>query len=574
MSTHAAPTQNMLAARRAWCLVLFLLVGCSGRPGLDLGEECELNSECASPLVCRLGHCREECRGQRDCAAGRQCVRDQNRLGACQLREEESCERASDCPDPLICQFGHCTNACNEDRDCPSGARCLEDDDGTLACLDMAETECTINSDCLDPLLVCAVDGRCREECRTDRDCRDGLTCRADLYEVRVCAGPDEQPDAGSPDAGMGDAGPIPDGGMSDAGALMPPAPPRMAAGFDHTCASRAPAETACWGSNSLFQIGDGTMMDSLTASPLAVAGIELVGAGAQHSCVASATELRCWGNNTDGQVGIVGNPVTTPATVPGLPTPLTDLALGSDHSCAIANARLFCWGSNTFGQLGTGDRMPRASPTEVTVPATPLQVSTFGSTTCVRVDGDEVWCFGDGNDGQIGDGNNLERDVPTQVTGITDAIQVAAGSTFACALRVTGQVVCWGNNLLGQLGDGMMGSRNTPTPPIAIPGVVQQIAVGSAHACARTASELYCWGDNQFGQCGIDPSGGLPTVRLGSPTLVPMVGPVDAVGVGFGHTCVRRGSTFDCFGRNASGQLGNGTTSMRNHLPQPVMWP
>ena len=558
----------MMALRiRAGLLLAVLVLGGCGRPTPDPGTECELNTECDARLVCRLDRCRIECRAQRDCPVGQLCVRDEAGLGACQLPDERECVSNSDCPEPLVCQFGTCTNVCNVDRDCPAGATCVEQD-GARACVDLSETECELTSDCVDPLLICAVDHRCRNECVTDRDCRDGERCRTDLYERPVCASEDELPDAGG-DADAG-AGPL-DGGDAGATASVP-SWLLLAAGLAHTCGTRASGDTACWGANGFSQLGNASTTDSATAVTLSVPGATVVGAGAQHSCAATTTELFCWGNNDRDQVGTGGATVPMPDAVSGLPAPITELALGNDHSCAIAGGRLFCWGANNLGQLGLGDNAPRATPTEVGVAGTPVQVSVFSNTSCVRFAAGTCACFGDGGLGQIGNGATADQDRPTAVSGLTDAIQIAAGTTFACALRATGEVVCWGNNFAGQLGDGTMTASATPTATSPIPDPVRQIAVGSAHACARTDTDLYCWGDNTFAQIAMDTAMGT-SVR--TPRRVAgLSAPIDAVGVGTNHTCIRSGRNFQCFGDNMRGQLGNGTTSAREHIPQNVVWP
>src|SRR5262249_41434149 len=68
--------------------------------------------------------------------------------------------------------------------------------------------------------------------------------------------------------------------------------------------------------------------------------------------------------------------------------------------------------------------------------------------------------------------------------------------------------VQCWGNNLYGRLGDGTTTARSTPVPVLAavgspLPGVVA-IAGGFSHTCGLTAADgLQCWGYNASGQLG-----------------------------------------------------------------------
>lgn len=173
---------------RAACLALFVaLTGCSDRPVFEAGDGCALNSDCEPPLVCRLERCRAECAGTRDCELGSICVRDESGLGSCRLMDEAECTLNSDCPSPLVCRFAQCTNECAVDADCLAGSMCTADDTtGELGCFDPSEMGCLQDSDC-DTGRVCKPDGRCREECVSDRDCRDGLTCTGPAG-MRVCA--------------------------------------------------------------------------------------------------------------------------------------------------------------------------------------------------------------------------------------------------------------------------------------------------------------------------------------------------------------------------------------------------
>jgi hypothetical protein len=182
-----------------WLLLAFA-AGCSAcepvQP-LSVGEQCSLNSECDAPLVCRIGACRIECSTSRDCAAGLDCLLDNDDLGACQLPDETRCALASDCPSPLVCNMSRCTNVCAEDRDCPPGATCMPADMGGTACVDPDRTACLYNTDCEDDR-VCAPDQRCRVECLVDTDCRYRTVCTPRVTDAGIsnfCEPP--RPDAG-----------------------------------------------------------------------------------------------------------------------------------------------------------------------------------------------------------------------------------------------------------------------------------------------------------------------------------------------------------------------------------------
>lgn len=153
------------------------LAACAPPRRAGVGVECELNSECDVPLVCRLGYCRNECATAADCPAPLSCVLDPQRIGACQLLEETSCSLASDCPLGLVCRFSQCTNECETDRDCPGGARCEMDTEGP-ACIDRSGTPCIFDEECAPRTTgERCLSGRCRRECFSDRDCRNDFWC-------------------------------------------------------------------------------------------------------------------------------------------------------------------------------------------------------------------------------------------------------------------------------------------------------------------------------------------------------------------------------------------------------------
>src|SRR6185436_12895814 len=114
-----------------------------------------------------------------------------------------------------------------------------------------------------------------------------------------------------------------------------------------------------------------------------------LVAAGKQHTCAKlESGPVRCWGSNSQGQLGSGADPGTSPSSK----TPVSVLQLGDanricsgfQHSCAVRkDGTAACWGYDLNGQLGDGKTL-----TKSTVPvAVDLQkVSTIacgGNFTC-----------------------------------------------------------------------------------------------------------------------------------------------------------------------------------------------
>lgn len=98
----------------------------------------------------------------------------------------EGCSLNSDCTDPLVCAFRKCHAACATTRDCPDGERCVTSDRPFHVCQLPEEQLCRFNSDCPTGQ-VCGIDGKCRDQCKTERDCLDGQVC-----VTGTCADSDE----------------------------------------------------------------------------------------------------------------------------------------------------------------------------------------------------------------------------------------------------------------------------------------------------------------------------------------------------------------------------------------------
>ncbi len=438
-----------------------LSASCAERPQIAYSEGCELTTDCAPPFVCRLGACREACRQPRDCRPGTTCVRDPEHFGVCQLEDETECTLNSDCPTGLVCHFGQCTNECMNDRDCIAGLLCVPDDAGTqLACNDPYEDECSISSDCGD-VLVCARDGRCREECREDRDCRDGRICDTSA-DPRVCVLPNPLD--------------------------RPPPPVTFAAGGATTCALSADRlQLRCFGRNTSGEVGDGTTSPSAPPGNvlvgIAVADVDM---GETHAC-AIDDALKCWGGGAEGQLGL-GAATTmalSPTDVPMLAGAL-GVATGFAHSCAWTATELRCWGQNDLGQLGDGTLETRFSPGDALAMVSPVvDAAGGGGHTCAVRDDGTLFCWGDNENGQLGDGTTTRHLVPTRAL-VSDVVAVVAGELHTCALRRDRQVRCWGSNNAGQTGSGTTAAVSGVVAPTGLAPVIRDHGGGRAHLRAR----------------------------------------------------------------------------------------
>ena len=138
-------------------------------------------------------------------------------------------------------------------------------------------------------------------------------------------------------------------------------------------------------------------------------------------------------------------------------------------------------------------------------------------------------------------------------------AATIAGGKVFVCALDQTGAAYCWGSGFGGQLGNGS--SAASPTP-VAVSGDLRFHSLSAGwdfHTCGLTTDgDAYCWGRNVSGELG---DGTVGSNRL---TPVPVAGNIKFkyLRTGAAHTC---GVAFDgkahCWGLNDRGQIGGEVT-------------
>jgi len=154
-----------------------------------------------------------------------------------------------------------------------------------------------------------------------------------------------------------------------------------IAAGYSHSCALLDNASVKCWGMNDLGHLGidSDTSMGDNTGEMAQLTGINLgtgrtataIAAASTHTCaLLDNASVKCWGNNSGGQLGIdntthMGDSTWTSPIVGGSMAQLpsidlgtgrtaTAIAAGYSHTCALLdNASVKCWGYNNYGHLG-----------------------------------------------------------------------------------------------------------------------------------------------------------------------------------------------------------------------------
>jgi alpha-tubulin suppressor-like RCC1 family protein len=250
-----------------------------------------------------------------------------------------------------------------------------------------------------------------------------------------------------------------------------------ISAGDFHTCALTTAGTVTCWGLDDIGELGDGSI-NSAPFMPHDVVGllppVTAISAGGYHTCALNNRgDVRCWGQNTDGQLGNYSyNNANFAIDVAGLSYGVTAISAGAHHTCAVTTSGgVKCWGSNAQGQLGNNTTTNTNLPVDVVgLNATVTAVSAGGFNsrghTCALTSGGAIKCWGSNTSGELGNGTTTDSHTPVNVSGITSgATALSAGGTFTCAVVPTNQgtVECWGSGTNGKLGDASTGDAWSP---------------------------------------------------------------------------------------------------------------
>jgi alpha-tubulin suppressor-like RCC1 family protein len=170
---------------------------------------------------------------------------------------------------------------------------------------------------------------------------------------------------------------------------------------------------------------------------------------------------------------------------------------------------------------------------------------------------------WGYGNQGGLGLGSTAEARQPMPVALPARTVKVVAGVGFTLALTRSGLLYAWGDGRFGQLGNGSTRPVLVTPAQVKFPGGRRVVAVDAAggHAVAVTTDgQMWAWGRNAAGQLG----DGTRTdrsrpVRVKTPRGVR----VGAVAAGTDHAlaATTTGAVL-AWGANRAGQIGRGVGS------------
>ena len=193
----------------------------------------------------------------------------------------------------------------------------------------------------------------------------------------------------------------------------------QVSMGASHGCGITPQGLLKCWGLNSNFQLGDGTV--TTRPSPIVAETslkYQLVTAGGAHSCAKLASgEIQCWGLNSSGQIGDSTTEIKATAAAVATNQNFTSVTTGTDHTCALnAAGRAFCWGSNQYGQIGDGTLVSHDEPVAIDTGVAYESLRAGAQFTCGITSHKQLRCWGRNHKGQLGLGTTTDQTLPQTV--------------------------------------------------------------------------------------------------------------------------------------------------------------
>jgi prepilin-type N-terminal cleavage/methylation domain-containing protein len=269
-----------------------------------------------------------------------------------------------------------------------------------------------------------------------------------------------------------------------------------------------------------------------------------------------------------------------------GATTKVKQIAANWDFQCLISSANIpYCWG---YGgdHLGIND-------SSIAYQSSPVRVDSSGVLSgktvkfidiagdqgynvrhaCVIASDDLPYCWGRAALGNGAATSNVPVAVTTSgvLSGKT-VTSLAVGYRHACVIASDGKAYCWGLQSKGQLGNGSTAESLEPaavnTSGALAGKTLKSIYAGYDHTCAVSVDGLaYCWGDNASGKLGNGTSGSYSTVPLAVTMSGQLAGKtIRTMAAGTINNCaVASDGLVYCWGSNSNGL--NANPSGTSHL-------
>lgn len=334
----------------------------------------------------------------------------------------------------------------------------------------------------------------------------------------------------------------------------------------------------------------DTSTPDKIAESPVDISSagimngknVTLVGGGLDHSCAVADDELYCFGANTFGQLGngVISSEEKFPVKVTGLPAgAVKSLAVGDKSTCALVGTEVYCWGLGTNGFLGNGAWSNSVNP---------IKVSGLGGKTIVTlIPGDQsvcatdttkaLYCWGNNDDGQLGNGTFDSSNVPVAVPAFAgkNVTDVSSSGSGYCAV-VDSLPYCWGENWYQQLNGSNWNGVPSPkalamTNGLSGKTVTSIVTTESSYCATGSDSNVYCWGANATGEFGDGTTSTASGYPQYDPQAVSLPGGVTQLVAGIYHLCALSGGSVYCWGDSYYGQLGSGVVNDSSYVPMAI---
>lgn len=238
-------------------------------------------------------------------------------------------------------------------------------------------------------------------------------------------------------------------------------------------------------------------------------------------------------------------------------------VASAPNFTAAVKNdGTLWVWGQNTYAQFGTYS-FPTGSPIPVQIGSAAdwKEVSVGNNFVIAMKNNGALWSWGYNGSGELGNGtSNNVNPVPTQIGTATDWQTIASSFGTTLALKTNGTLWAWGLNQYGLLGNGTGGGgahMDVPTQVGTANDWMKFSIADQAVIALKTNGSLWTWGWNASGLLG----NGTTTTTTFIPTQVGADTDWAEVAIGINHAAaLKTNGSLWTWGKNDFGQLGDGT--------------
>lgn len=368
----------------------------------------------------------------------------------------------------------------------------------------------------------------------------------------------------------------------------------QISGGGSQVCARTSTGVAYCWGNNPCGEIpppltdagadagadadADAGDAEAVAPTPTFVpgnvpaprrilSGVHFISVGLGAACaVMDGGALKCWGGLPTVSTPAGCNPPLSPKTIDGLPA-LESVTASSTVVCGLGQDKeLWCWGSSPW-------LLARVTCTD---PFCDSSSFPPGHAELGGVKTREVGAFANGayavdESGQLrswganavlGRPTQFAYDTPYPVAGLDRVSSVSPSTQYfdirTCAVS-NGVVYCWGVDYRG------VGPAAPQQVPLPADQIATSVSVG-AHACATTLDgSVFCWGANSAGQLGDGSGTSQPVHPVKVQGLTAKATAVVATDVASCALLVT--GAVECWGGNATGQLGLGTADHLLHF-------